>query len=305
MKSVLQEIAALADGARVQPTETGIPGLVMIKGDVPAQQLAALYKPMIGFVVRGSKTMSIGGREIPLRAPCYFVLPTHVPATARVRAGRDGEYLSLGLSLERESIQRLLKDVPSGPAPKPIREFSGCEAGPEFSESWLRLLRLRKTPRAIAALAPVYEREILFRVLDGPHGGRLRDFGLRTGPASGMTEVVHWIRKNYDRSLEIDELAGRACMAVTTFHRQFKRATGLSPIQFQKRLRLLEARNLLAFKDHTSSSAAYEVGYQSPTQFNREYARFFGAPPARDAAAFRRLGGSRSLQTTFAPGKEG
>lgn len=299
MKDVIEKIVALARDARTLPTESGVPGLVMIKGEVPPQQLAALYKPMLGFVVSGSKTLTLGSREVELRAPCYFVMPTHVPATGHVRRGRQGPYLSLGLSLERESIQQLLRDVPVRRFAAPLRPFSGCVMDEESAGAWLRLLSLRRKPGAVRALAPVYEREILFRVLEGPHGSRLRELGLRKGEESRVTETVSWLRKNYDRPVEIGELADRACMAVTTFHRRFKRATGLSPIQFQKRLRLLEARQLLAFKDRSATGAAYEVGYQSPSQFNREYARFFGAPPARDAAAFRRLAGSRSLPARF------
>lgn len=283
MKRIIGEIVALTRDASSQPTETGIPGLVMIKGDVPPDQLAAVYRPLIGFVVQGSKLLSIGGLEVLLRAPCYFVLPTQVPATARVRPDREGRYLSLGLALDGGAVRRLLRDVPDAPVQSSAR-LAGCDVGPELGEAWLRLLRLRATPRAIPALAPVYEREILYRVLEGPQGGRLRALGQRSGE---IAEAVHSLRTNYDEPLSISGLARKACMGVTTFHRHFKRVTGLSPIQFQKQVRLLEARSLLAFDDHTASSAAYEVGYRSTTQFNREYSRFFGAPPARDAARFR------------------
>jgi AraC-like DNA-binding protein len=156
------------------------------------------------------------------------------------------------------------------------------------------LLRLLKTPGDIPALAPVYEREILYRVLMGPQGWYLRQLGLKESNLSKISQTVQWIREHYTRLVDIRAMATKAGMAITTFHRQFKRATGLSPIQFQKQLRLLEARNLLAFEGYAMASAAYEVGYQSPSQFNREYSRFFGAPPARDAAVLRQIEGARS-----------
>lgn len=290
MDKVLDEIIELTKNACTWPIETGVPGLSMIKGDIPAHQLAALYKPMIGFTIQGTKILLIGERSTALKGPSYYVLPVHVPATASVQPSRDGRpYLSLGLELNQNVLQSLLRDLPEELMPTAAGHFTACEIDREHMEAWLRLLRLTKTRRDIPALAPAYEREILYRVLMGPQGWYLRQLGLRESNFSKISQTVKWLRDNYAKSIDIAEIATKSGMAITTFHRQFKRATGLSPIQFQKQLRLLEARSLIAFEGYAVASAAYHVGYQSPSQFNREYSRFFGASPARDTENLKRI----------------
>ncbi|WP_277506337.1 MULTISPECIES: AraC family transcriptional regulator [unclassified Paenibacillus] len=285
----------LMKDAGTRQIETGVPGLSMIKGDIPAHQLAALYEPMIGFTVQGTKILSIGERSTDLEGPSYYVLPMHVPAMASVHPDRYGRpYLSLGLKLNQSVLQSLLRDLPENLLPTASGHFAACEMDIECMEAWLRLLRLLKTPRDIPALAPAYEREILYRVLTGPQGWYLRQLGLQESNLSKISQIVNWVRINFMRPLDISEMASKAGMAINTFHRQFKRATGLSPIQFQKQLRLLEARNLIAFEGYPVASAAYHVGYQSPSQFNREYSRFFGSSPARDTENIRRIESTRN-----------
>ena len=290
MQNLIDEIVELTMDAGTLPTETGIPGLVKIKGDVPQHQLAALYQPAIGLVVQGAKLLSVGGRKINIIGPSYFLVPMHVPVRGKVSDGPNGRsYLSLGLSLNHRLIQSLLRDLPAELIPTGARILDACEASAEFVEPWLRMLRLLKSPVDIPALAPAYEREILYRVLVGPQGWYLRQLALTESTVSKIAETVQWLRSHFMEPILINEMARRAGMATTTFHRQFKFATGLSPIQFQKQLRLLEARNLIAFEGYAAANAAFEVGYQSPSQFNREYTRFFGAPPARDTSELRRI----------------
>ncbi len=275
--------------------ETGVPGLNMIKGDIPAHQLAALYKPLIGFTVQGTKILTIGERSTALKGPSYYVLPVHVPATASVHPDPDGRpYMSLGLAFNQNLLQSLLRDLPEDLLPTTSeQQFAACEMDIKLMEAWLRLLRLTKTPEDIPALAPAYEREILYRVLMGSQGWYLRQLGLRESNFSKISQTVKWLRDNYTKPIDVGAMAAKSGMAINTFHRQFKRATGLSPIQFQKQLRLLEARNLMAFEGYAVASAAYQVGYQSPSQFNREYSRFFGSPPARDTEKLRRIEAAR------------
>ncbi len=295
MNKVFDEIIDRMQRAGTRPTETGVPGLSMIKGDIPAHQLAALYKPTIGFTVQGTKVLSIGERSTALKGPSYYVLPVHVPATACVHPDPDGRpYMSLGLELNQNLLQSLLRDLPEDLMPTTSEQhFTACEIDIELMEAWLRLLRLVETPGNIPGLAPVYEREILYRVLMGPQGWYLRQLGLRESNFSKISQTVKWLRDNYTKSIDVGEMASKSGMAINTFHRQFKRTTGLSPIQFQKQLRLLEARNLMAFEGYAVASAAYQVGYQSPSQFNREYSRFFGSPPARDTERLRRIEAAR------------
>lgn len=293
MQAALAEIAQLTDKALTQPTPTALPGVAIIQGEVPAHQLAAVYEPMIGFVVQGGKTISIGEQLMFAQAPSYFVIPTELPATGRVHQGPDGQaYLSVGLQLNIAALLNLLQDLPVEPEQEPPSDaFLACAATAEFIDAWVRMLRLLKTPAHIPALAPVYEREILFHVLLGPQGWRLRQLCREAGKGARLRQTIHWIRENYADTLDIKRIADRAEMGVTTFHRQFKQLTGLSPIQFQKQLRLLEARKRLVYSDCSVTDAAFEVGYISPSQFNREYSRFFGASPARDASMLRAIVG--------------
>ncbi len=283
MHGYLQEIAELTSFATTQPTPTAIPGVWIIKGDVPQHQLAAIYEPMVGFVVRGEKLVSIGDQLIHLKAPAYFVVPTELPASGRVRQGKDG-YLSVSVRLNPAVLRELLSRLPHAPpAETKAPNFCACPADEEFTGAWVRMLRLLRTPKHIPALAPVYEREILFRVLMGPEGWRLKKIYFEGGRAPGVFRAIERIRENYSRTIDVKKMASNAGMGITTFHRQFKRVTGLSPIQFQKQLRLLEARKLMAFGGHSAAGAAFEVGYESTSQFSREYSRLFGASPGKDA----------------------
>lgn len=297
MKELLNEISQLTANAGTQPTETALPGVMIIKGDVPEHQLAAIYEPMIGFLVQGGKTISIGEQVLKLKAPSYFVIPTDLPATGRVHQGANGQsYLSVGLRLNQNILLELLNDLPKDHwEGSDEKDFSACPATPEFIDAWVRLLRLLKTPKDIPALAPVYEREILYRVLTGPEGWRLRRACLEEGKASKIRQSILWIRENYSKTLDVQRIATKSGMAITTFHRRFKEITGLSPIQFQKQLRLLEARKLLVFTDYSVTETAFEVGYESTSQFNREYSRLFGASPARDAISLKKMNISKQV----------
>lgn len=291
VQEILNEIIELFAMATSKPTETVLPRILIIKGEVPEHQLAAIYEPMIGMVVQGRKTISIGTQVIHLNPPSYFVIPTEMPVTGYVQQGPNGfPYLSVGLQLNQNILLDLLKDVPETMQSEKIsNDFSACLASSEFLDAWLRMLRLMKTPEHIPALAPAYEREILYHVLIGPEGWRLRQLFQAQRKGSSIHHAIQWVRQNFSESFEIDHLADRACMGTTTFHRQFKQITGLSPIQYQKQLRLHEARKLLIFSGYSVTDAAFEVGYESTSQFNREYARLFGASPARDAKELKKL----------------
>jgi AraC-like DNA-binding protein len=295
MNNSIREIEGLTLSAHTRPTETLLPGVLIIKGEVPQHQLAAIYEPVIGFTIRGRKTISIGEDVIHAKAPSYYVIPTDIPAKGLVHQGKNGlPYLSLGLRINQNSLLSLLRDLPvdhhrDNVAP----EFSACAASQELLEAWVRMLRLLKTPKDIPALAPVYEREILYRVLIGPQGWRLRQACFVSGRSPGVHRAVQWIRSNFTKAIDVGLIAAKSGMGVTTFHRHFKQITGLSPIQFQKQLRLLEARRLVAFEGFAVANAAYEVGYESPSQFNREYSRFFGTTPARDTAKLREIESTR------------
>jgi AraC-like DNA-binding protein len=293
--SGLATLIDMTNGAETHPVETSVPGLFVIGGNVPTHQLADLYRPMIGFVLQGSKRMSIGERSVVVTGPAYFLLPMHLPVTATVHPDANGNpYRSIGLDLDQSILSALVRDVVDGGIQTP-RHFAACTMDEEINDALLRLMRLTEKPAEIAALASAFKREIFYRVLSGPQGDSLRQLALQESNLSRIERTVQWMRKNFDSPMEVGDVAREAGMAVTTFHRQFKRATGLSPVQFQKQLRLMEARNLIAYEGLAVSTAAYRVGYESASQFNREYSRFFGTSPSKHGSSIRTLERMREL----------
>ncbi|TNB83433.1 AraC family transcriptional regulator [Pseudomonas sp. Fig-3] len=276
-------MAARAENRR---TETGIPRLAMVQGEIPAHLLAAVYEPMINLILQGSKSMTIGDRTLDYDPATYFVMSIELPAVGQVHPAASGEpYLAVSLTLDPAVLATLLADLP-----KPVGHydkdagFSVAAVTPELMDAWVRMLRLMNRPEDIAALAPVYEREILYRVLQGPHGWMLRDIAAPDSAMARVSLAIQYIRREFAESIRVEALAQRAAMSVSAFHRHFKAVTALSPLQYQKRVRLLQARTLLVAHAKSVTSAALEVGYESATQFSRDYARVFGLPPARDAA---------------------
>ncbi|WP_233236094.1 AraC family transcriptional regulator [Bordetella sp. LUAb4] len=284
-------------------TETGIPRVVMVQGKIPEHELAAAYEPMVNLILRGSKSMSVGDQTLHYSPTNYFVMSVDLPAIGTVWPAASGEpYLAVALMLRPALIAALLADLPAfaGPAtthsaaagytqaqePEPEdaqTAFSVVAVTPPLMDAWVRMLGLMNHPADIPALAPVYEREILYRVLQGPHGAMLRAIARPDSAVARISLAIQWIRRDFAQPLRIEALANRAAMSESAFHRHFKAVTSLSPLQYQKRLRLLQARTLLVVGGRSVTSAALEVGYESSTQFSREYARAFGLPPARDS----------------------
>jgi AraC-like DNA-binding protein len=284
-QKTLDELRHLMAHAGNRRTETGIPRLAMVKGRVPEHELAAVYQPMINLILQGSKTMSVGDRTLRYDPATYFVMSVDLPAIGTIHAAEDGApYLAVALTLEPARIASLLADIPPIRANARQEGFSVAAVTPDLLDAWARLLRLMARPEDIPALAPVYEREILYRVLSGPMGTMMRDIATPDTMLHRIHQVIQWLRTNYMEPVTIEAMASRAAMSVSAFHRHFKTVTSLSPLQFQKQLRLLQARTLLLTGAGTATSVAFSVGYESTTQFSREYARLFGLPPSRDAA---------------------
>lgn len=286
MKNQLNELRILAAKAENRRTETGIPRVAMVQGDIPEHMLAAVYDPMINLILQGSKTMTVGDRTLRYDPATYFVMSIELPAVGAVHAAETGEpYLAVSLTLDPTVLATLLADLP-----KPMGRyesdpgFSVAAITPELMDAWVRMLRLMGNPDAIAALAPAYEREILFRVLQGPHGWMLREIAAPDTAMARVSLAIQWIRRDFSEPIRVESLAQKAAMSVSAFHRHFKAVTTLSPLQYQKRIRLLQARTLMVASAKSVTAAAFEVGYESATQFTRDYARVFGLPPGRDAA---------------------
>ncbi|WP_124407895.1 AraC family transcriptional regulator [Pseudomonas sp. R4-39-08] len=296
MNNPLNELRALATGAENRRTETGIPRVAMVQGKIPEHLLAAVYDPMINVILQGSKSMTVGDRTLRYDPATYFVMSIDLPAVGAVHPAATGEpYLAVSLTLDPAVLSTLFADLPK-PATRIDNRpgFSVASVTPDLMDAWVRMLRLMGDPDAIAALAPAYEREIIFRVLQGPHGWMLREIAVPDTAMARVNLAIQWIRRDFAETLRVERLAERASMSVSAFHRHFKAVTNLSPLQYQKRVRLLHARTLMVAGAKSVMAAAFEVGYESATQFSRDYARLFGLPPARDAG--RILGDTRDVR---------
>lgn len=290
MDTQLDELRRLASGAESRRTETGIPRVAMVQGEIPEHQLAAVYEPMVNLILTGSKTMTVGEQTLHYDPATYFVMSVDLPAAGTVHPSEDGRpYLALSLTLEPTIVANLLADLPKPVGGELYRPgFSVAPVTIELLDAWVRMLRLMERPEEVAALAPAYEREILFRVLQGPHGWMLRDIAAPGTALSRINIAIQWIRLHFTEPLRVERLAGMAALSVSAFHRHFKAVTALSPLQYQKRIRLLRARNLLIAGQGNTTSVAFGVGYESATQFSREYSRLFGLPPSKDALRLTR-----------------
>ncbi len=286
MTDQLNTLRMLAAKAENRRTEMGIPRVAMVQGAIPEHALAAVYDPMVNLILQGSKSITVGDRTLHYDPATYFAMSVDLPALGKVYPAASGEpYLAVALTLDPSIVATLLADLPeSARGERHGIGFSVAAVTPELMDAWIRMLRLMDRPADIAALAPVYEREILYRVLQGPHGDMLRDIATPDTAMARVSLAIQWIRRDFALPLRVEALAERAAMSVSAFHRHFKAVTALSPLQYQKRIRLLHARSLLVTGGKSVTAAAFDVGYESATQFSREYARAFGLPPARDSS---------------------
>lgn len=288
MNKAIDELRAIVMRAENKWTPTGLPRVAMVRAEACSDQV---YEPTLHLVLQGNKMLSIGDEILHFEPATYFVIPVELPVIGQVctesRDHPDSPYLALSLTLDAAIISTLLSDLcdtrpaPGGPA------FSVTAATPELIDAWLRMLRLVDRPQEAALLAPMIEREILFRALQGPHGNMLRQIARADSHLSQVRRAIDWIRAHFTEPFHVEPLASRAGMSVAAFYRHFKAVTAMTPIQYQKRLRLLKARRQLLFEPHDAASVAFSVGYESASQFSREYARMFGMPPVRDVARFR------------------
>lgn len=270
-------------------TETAIPGIVIGKGCAPTAPSPGLYEPMLCIVLQGAKRVMIGERVLRYDPASYFVASLDLPAVGHViEASPEAPYVALSLRIDPERLAALIADAPVAREP-PAAGFAVSPVTPPLIDACLRLLRLLDAPEDIPVLAPLIETELLYRLLQGPQSGALRQIARADSRLSQVRRAVARIRASYDKPLRVEALAEIAGMSVATFHRHFKAATAMSPLQYQKQIRLQQARRLLIAEEE-ASRAGYAVGYESASQFSREYARLFGAPPARDAARLRGAG---------------
>lgn len=269
---------------------TAIDGLAMSRRNESSQTENCFYSPTVGVVIQGAKRSLIGNEEYRYGENHCLVAGVDMPGITHVTvASPDRPFLAVSLNLDKYLITQLAAEIPP-----PSRSGSGSYKGVSVSEvdpgvldAFLRLFNLLERPEQIPILSPLIKKEIHYRLLVGPHGERLRLINTLGTQSNQIARAITWLRENFKQPLQVDALAGKVNMATSTFHRHFRQVTTLSPLQFQKRLRLYEAQRLMLAENRDAGGAALAVGYESVTQFNREYKRQFGEPPRRSVNSLR------------------
>jgi AraC-like DNA-binding protein len=270
--------------------ETAIPELTLWRFSNPTEPAPVLQQPAVYVVVQGRKQVTVGDRTYVYDPSQYLAVSLEVPAVANVlEASPDAPYLCLTLRVDARELAALLVET-GQPAPRADHDgravfVSRLDA--PLLDALLRLVRLLDAPQDIPVLAPLVRRELHYRLLQGEQQGRLAEMAIGDGRLRRVAGAIAWIRTHYAEPLQVEELARLANMSPSALHAHFSAVAGVSPIQYQKQLRLQEARARLLSSGASAEAVAYEVGYASPSQFSREYARLFGQPPRRDAEAMR------------------
>jgi AraC-like DNA-binding protein len=268
---------------------TAIGGLTLYRHAKPSPPTNVLYEPALCVIAQGSKRIMLGDREYRYDAARYLLIAADVPATARiVAATAQSPYLSLKLVLDPLEVGELVAQLGPRQQPSPATGALAVSAlDPALLDSVIRLVELLDSPQDAQVLAPLVRREITYRLLVGPEGQRLRQVIAGNDQGQRITHALRWLKAHYAEPLRVESLAKQAGMSPSALHRHFKAVTAQSPLQYQKHLRLQEARRLMLGDALDAAEASFKVGYESPTQFSREYRRLFGAPPGRDIEALR------------------
>ncbi len=269
---------------------TAIKGLTISRRHDAKELQNCVYNPLVAVVVQGSKRSVIGSEEYRYGENHCLVIGVDIPSANHViTASPEKPFLAVTLDLDKYLITQLAAEIPPSTIARnnAYKGMAVAEVDPDVMDAFLRLIELLDNPEQIPVLAPLIIREIHYRLLIGPQGERLRMVNTIGTQSNQVARTITWLRDNYKAPLQVDELARKANMATSTFHRHFRQVTTISPLQFQKHLRLYEAQRLMLVENEDASIAALEVGYESPTQFNREYKRMFGEPPHRHVSRLR------------------
>lgn len=263
---------------------TAIPELHLSWYTAPTELTALVYEPCLCLIAQGAKEVLLAGVSYRMDPSQFLLVSVDLPVDARViQATPDKPYLGLRIALDPKVVGEMLADGSSVSAPGPVdRGLSVNTVQSRLLDAVLRLVRLLENPEDIRPLAPLVLREIIHRLLTGPQGAKLRQMAMAGAPAYRIAGALRWFKENYDQPIKIETLAERAGMGLSSFHLHFKNVTAMTPLQYQKRLRLQEARHLMIGEKLDAAEAAFRVGYESPSQFSREYRREFGASPKQD-----------------------
>lgn len=269
---------------------TPVPGLRMMCLEAPRGDLHSVYRPLICLVLQGAKRLTVGSEQKVVSAGQSVIVSADMPVVGRiVRASRSEPYLAIAIELEMTVLREIAAQLGSarGKRPTETRTLFAEDTEAAALDCASRLMRLLDRPEATPLLRPGIMQELHYWLLSGQHGPALAGLADPDSHASRLATAIAILRKEYRSRIPVERLAAAAAMSLTAFHEHFKRMTSLTPGQYQKRLRLIEARRLMLDEGVSASSAAFETGYESISQFTREYRRMFQAPPKRDALRIR------------------
>nr|WP_298682425.1 AraC family transcriptional regulator [uncultured Dongia sp.] len=270
--------------------ETALPRVSVIKASKPSEPIHGVHQPALCILAQGRKQVILGDKVFYYDATRYLVASVDVPVVGQViEATPEKPYLCFRLTLDPAIISTLILETGLDNSAavtanqNPGSSLSLATVTPELLDACIRLLRVLANPRDLPILAPLAEREILYRLLTGADEARLRQIAQADSKLHQINRAIGWIKQHFAEPFSIETLAAEARMSASALHHHFKSVTAMSPLQYQKQLRLQEARRLILLQGSDAATAGHQVGYESPSQFSREYSRLFGAPPLRDA----------------------
>ena len=271
---------------------TAIPGLTLYQRDEPTQPTSIMYEPRICVIAQGAKRVLLGDDTYVYDAHHFLITSVDLPTFVQIiKASREKPCLGLILKLDQREISQLMVDsnLPPPRAQQSSRGMATGEVTLPLLTAFQRLIDLLAEPKDIPIIAPIIQREIFYRLLVGDQGTRLRQMASAGSQSQQIARAIDWLKGNFTRPLRIDHLATQVNMSISTFHHHFQALTAMSPLQYQKWLRLNEARRLMLTENQDAATAAFQVGYESPSQFSREYSRLFGDSPLRDITGLRQM----------------
>jgi AraC-like DNA-binding protein len=273
------------------PRPSWIEGVMVFAAEHVTEPMGSVTEPMLALVVQGAKRSILGDHVFEHHPGQAGVVTVHLPLISQIiRASPDEPFLALGLRLEPATIAQLLVDAgPTTTRPHDGPGMAVDDADDNLLDAIVRLMRLLDEPRNLRVLAAGVRREIHWWLLNGPHAGLIRQAGMADSRLALVARAIGWIRSRYDRVIRIDDLAAEVGISVSSLNRHFRAVTAMSPLQYQKQIRLQKARIQLIAAPHDVAAIGYAVGYDNPSQFSREYRRMFGAPPGQDVARLQNM----------------